>query len=89
MPDSDITIGELSRTIVAMDARINAQFAAVNHRLDGLQFVHRETFTVEMEALKDRVHELEEAKRWTARTFVAAFLFPILVAVILALAVAK
>ena len=82
MPDGEITIGELSRTIAAMDARMGAQFAAINGRLDGLQFVHRETYAVQMGAVNDRLDTIEERLRWTGRTFIAAFVFPVLVAII-------
>lgn len=89
MPDSEVTIGELSRTLTRMDARMTTQFEAVNRRLDSLQFVNRETYAVQMEAIVDRLEALEDGKRWIARSFVAAFLFPIMVGIIVALAVAR
>lgn len=85
----EVTIGELSRTIARMDLRVATQFEAVNRRLDSLQFVHRETYSVQMAALVDRLEALEEAKRWTVRTFVASFTFPILVGAIVMQAVAR
>jgi hypothetical protein len=84
MPDGDITIGELSRTISGMEKRINDRFDAINRRFDGLEFVHRETYTVQMGMVIDRVEALEESKRWLLRmlagAFFVAFLAPVLVA---------
>lgn len=87
-PDDDVTIGELSRRLTDLNARIIDGFNHVNNRLDTLQFVSRETYTIQMGNVIDRVNALEEAKRWTIRTFVAAFIFPVLVAAIVGLMIA-
>lgn len=88
MPESDVTLGELSRRMVSMEGRMSDGFAAVNRRLDSLQFVNQETYRVEISAMSRRLDELEDAKKWTARTFVAAFLFPVLVGILVAVVLA-
>lgn len=88
-PESDITLGELARSINQMERRINERFGEINGRFDKLQFVSREVYDVQINQLVARVDALEEAKKWTVRTFVAAFVFPVLVAVTVAVAVAK
>lgn len=86
MPESEITIGELSRTITRMDTRISNQLDAINRRFDSLEFVHRDTYMAQMGALIDRVHNLEESKTWLTRTlaaaFFVAFLSPLLVGLV-------
>jgi hypothetical protein len=89
MPDGEVTIGELSRTIAAMDGRINAQFNAINRRFDNLEFVHRDTYTAQMGALIDRVHTLEESKTWLTRTLVAAFIVAFISPLLVGLVVAR
>lgn len=76
------TLGELSRTIDRMDARINAQFEAVNRRLDGLQFVSQDVYRSEMAAVVRRLDEKDEEDRWKARAILGAFVFtPVAVAI--------
>jgi Mg-chelatase subunit ChlI len=87
--DADITIGELSRTIAAMDGRLTSQLQEVNRRLDGLQFVHRETYEAQREAFSTRLATIEEKDTWRGRALVVSFLFPVLIAVVLALALGK
>ena len=89
MPESDITLGELSRNMSQMERRLDARFVEINSRFDKLQFVSREVYEVQIKQLREQVEELVEAKKWTIRTFVAAFVFPVLVAVVVALAVTR
>ena len=89
MPESDITLGELSRNMSQMERRLDARFVEINSRFDKLQFVSREVYEVQIKQLREQVEELVEAKKWTIRTFVAAFVFPVLVAVVVALAVSR
>jgi hypothetical protein len=85
MPVDDVTIGELGRRLSAMEGRINSQFVDVNRRLDSLQFVTREVYETDMRARDRRIDELEEDRKWNRRTFVAAFLYPTAVAIVLIL----
>lgn len=86
MPDSDITLGEINRRLTSFEARVTGQFAAVNQRLDSQQFVHRETYDVEIKGMRERVGDLEDRNKWLVRNlafaFVVAFLAPVLVAVV-------
>ena len=88
-PESDITLGELARSMAQMERRLDARFVEINGRFDKLQFVSREVYDVQIRQLQERIDALEESKKWTVRTFVAAFLFPVLVAVVVALAVSR
>lgn len=76
----DVTLGEVARRLTALEGGISRQFDTVNRRLDNLQFVSHEIYTVEMKLVTDRLRQLEEDKQWTRRTIVGAFLFPVLVA---------
>jgi tetrahydromethanopterin S-methyltransferase subunit G len=85
----EVTTGELYRSISALDGRVSAQFDSVNRRLDGLQFVHRETYAAEMAAIRERLEDQEEKVRWWSRAFVVSLLFPVVVGVILALVLTR
>ena len=88
-PENDITVGELSRNMLGMERRLDQRFEEVNRRLDNLQFVPRDVYEMQIRQLKEQVEELLEAKRWTVRTFVAAFMFPVMVAIVVAVAVTR
>lgn len=85
----EVTIGELYRSISALDGRVSAQFESVNRRLDSLQFVHRETYAAEMTALRERVDTTEEKLRWMSRALVTSFAFPVMVALLLAVVLSR
>lgn len=85
MPESEVTLGELARNLIAMEGRVNEKFTTVNQRLDNLQFVPRREFEIEIKNLRDDVKELKDGKQWMQRALVASFLFPIAVYVIVAL----
>lgn len=89
MPESEVTLGEVARSLVALEARINGQFAEVTRRLDNLEFVPRREFEIQVAAIEADVKELKDGKQWIQRTLVASFLFPILVAVVIALVVTR
>lgn len=88
-PDGEVTLGELARNLRAMETRVNEKFTNINQRLDNLQFVPRREFDIQIKALGEDVKELRESKQWMQRTLVASFLFPVLVAVIVALVVTR
>jgi hypothetical protein len=79
--DVDVTIGELSRTLSRMDARMTTQFAEVNRRLDGLQFVSVEVYRAEIDALRREVSEQKEDVKATRRGVVFAFMYPTIIAI--------
>ena len=89
MPESDITLGELARNMANMERRLDQRFQETNNRIDRLQFVPRDVYEMQVRQLKEQVDELLEAKRWTIRTFVAAFLFSVAVAIVVAVAVTR
>jgi type II secretory pathway component PulF len=88
-PGEDVTIGEISRGLVALEGRINDKFAQINHRLDTMEFVPRGEHNLQIRELTDRLAALEDDKKWTRRTLVAAFLYPVLVAAVVAMVVLK
>lgn len=85
----DVTLGEISRGLASLEGRMSEKFAQVNRRLDNLQFVGRDVYDVQVRQLIDRIEDLEDARRWTARTLVASFLYPVLVAAVVALVVLR
>ena len=85
----DVTLGEIARGLASLEGRMSEKFAQVNLRLDGLQFVGRDVYDVQVKQLIDRLEDLEDAKRWTSRTLVASFLYPVLVAAVVALVVLR
>lgn len=80
----DLTIGELGRRLDGFERRIEQRLNSIDRHIESLQFVHRDTYNVEVGNLARRVDDLEESKRWFARGLITALLFPVLVAIILA-----
>lgn len=83
MPDSDET--RMERALNALETRVNGMFSSmevrmdrrfdeVNRRIETQQFVHREAYEARHSALVERVEELEESKKWLARSLAFAFL---------------
>jgi hypothetical protein len=88
MPE-DVTMGELARRLDRLEMRQGEAFTEVHRQIDNLQFVHRDTYLVQMTAMSDRLETLEEKNRWMARASVTSIIFPVIVAVILALALTR
>jgi len=88
VPD-EISTGELDRRLSDMRAEMRSQFDKVNHHIEALQFVSRDTYLVQMQALTERLVKLEDAKTWLSRAVVVSLLFPILAAIVIALLVAS
>jgi hypothetical protein len=59
MPD-DITMGELARRLDRMESRMDTQFAGVHRQIEGLQFVNRDTYEVEMSAVKTDIADIKK-----------------------------
>lgn len=78
--EDDVTLGELSRNITAMRGDFDRRFMEMNSRLDNLQFVSRDTYTAEMNAVKKDVEELKESKQWMSRVLVGSLVLPVVVA---------
>lgn len=85
----DVTMGELARRLDRVETRITEQFSDMHRQLEGLQFVHRDTYLVQMSAITDRLEALEEKNTWIARALVTSIIFPVIVAIILALALTR
>lgn len=77
MPDEP-TLGELGRRL----ERIELQ-------LQSLQYVSRETYLLQITALVERVEVLENRSAFYARALVTSVIFPVLVAVIIAMALTR
>lgn len=88
-PPEDVTLGEIARGLTSLEGRMNEKFNQVNRRLDTMEFVPRGEHNLQMRELADRIHVLEDNKKWISRTLVASFLYPVLVAVVVALVVLK
>jgi hypothetical protein len=85
----DVTMGELSRGLASLERRMNEQFTLMNRRLDTMQFVPRGEHDLQVKELTDRLSVLEDNKKWMSRTLVASFLYPVLVAAVVALVVLR
>lgn len=85
----DVTLGEIARGLVSLEARMGEKFNQVNRRLDTMEFVPRGEYAVQIQHLMEEIKDLQDAKRWTARTLVASFLYPVLVAAVVALVVLR
>lgn len=85
----EVTLGEVSRALVALEGRINQQFSTVNKRLDTLQYVPRGEYEIQIRSLTDQIRDLEESKKWIVRASVMSFLFPLLIAVLVATVVVQ
>jgi hypothetical protein len=79
MPESPLTRGELWRWLEAFERQQVERDTRLEHRLDKL--VSKDKF----DALESRVDDLEERGKQHGRMFVGAFLYPVLVAIIVAL----
>lgn len=88
-PEGDVTLGELARRLSSMEKRIDDKFGDVNRRLDGLTFVPHDVHALSIKAVTDRLDVLEERDRWRSRVIVASFIFPVLVALAVALTVTR
>lgn len=95
MPE-DVTPGELGRRLDRIEKRVDSQFDNVTRSIENmtrsienLQFVSRDVFQIEIRGLKERIEDLEDGKRWAFRGVVTALIFPVLVAIILALALTQ
>jgi len=88
IPD-DVTLGEIFRGLGSLEGRMNEKFNQVNRRLDTLEFVPRGEHTLQVKELGDRITDLEDSKKWITRSLVAAFLFPTLVAIVVAMVVVR
>ena len=73
MPESEVTLGEVARSLVALEGRINGKFTDVNRRLDNLQFVTRDVFDLSTQQQAERIKDLEDTNRWMARALVSSF----------------
>lgn len=83
-PEEPVTLGELSRSLAGLERRIETRFDHVNQRLDSLQYVSKGEHELQIGQLRERLDELEESRRWTVRTLVAAFVYPLLLALVIA-----
>lgn len=87
----DVTIGELMRRLDAMERRMDQRFASASRQIESLQFVGRDHYEVAHQALADKVELLterldrsDEEKSRLRLAVLGSFVFPILVAILLA-----
>lgn len=88
-PSEDVTLGEIARNVAALRSDVADRFAQINRRLDNLEYVPRGEHNLQVKELSDRIAVLEDHKKWMSRTLVASFLFPVLVASVVALVVVR
>jgi hypothetical protein len=87
VPAEEVTLGELSRGLAALEVRINEQFGNVNRRLDSLGYVPRGEYELQIKNLQADIRELEDSKKWMVRSLVVAFLFPLVIGMVVTLVV--
>lgn len=87
MAPDEVTLGEVSRALVSLEGRINEQFRTVNQRLDSLGYVPRGEYELQIKNLQADIRELEDSKKWMVRSLVVAFLFPLVIGMIVTLVV--
>lgn len=78
MADGEVTIAELGRRL----ERIELQ-------LQSLQYVSREMYLLQTQSLVERIEVLENRSTFYARALVTSVIFPVIVAVIIALALTR
>lgn len=78
MPDNPVTRAELWRSHEQLEHRIDAQFARIDHRLDGL--VSRGEFEVWQQNVNKRLDAFEERDRFRSRAAYTSFILPMVVA---------
>ena len=88
-PNDDVTLGELARGLAGLEGRINRKFDEIGATIGALQFVTRDVYDIQVQQLRDELAEIQERNRWVARTMVAAFLFPFLVALAVGLVLTR
>jgi hypothetical protein len=88
-PADDVTLGEIARNVASLRTDMGEKFAGVNRRLDTLEYVPRGEHNIQMREMADRIAAVEEWKKWSSRTLVASFLFPLLVAAVVALVITR
>lgn len=88
MPD-DLSNGEIARRMDRLELRYDVRFDRIDHKLDSLQFVHRDTYNAHLTALTDRIESLEENSAWLKKAIIGQILFPVIVALILAFALTR
>jgi hypothetical protein len=88
MPNDDVTVGELMRRFDSMSRDVDRRFDHLGDKIDALRFVSQEVYSVQMTALDERVHEVEEWKRFAVRWLAVSIVAPLIVALVVALIVA-
>lgn len=63
---------------------MGAQFAGVHRQIESLQFVSREVYEARHNAVLARLTELEERDRFRARVVWTSFVWPVVVAFVVA-----
>lgn len=89
MSVDDMTLGELSRRLDAMERRLEAEFSKIGRSIESLNFVHIEQYRAERDALRSDVADIRDNLKWIVRSVVAALLFPLLVTIGVAIVVGK
>lgn len=92
----DVTIGEVARGLEKLEARLSERITLVAAQIDRLQFVPRDTFeartaaqTDRMDALEARMDRRDDEQSRLRMVIVGSFIFPIIVAVVLAMVVVQ
>lgn len=87
----DVTLGEVSRRLAALEHQFTAGVDRLGNRIDALQFVHRDVHRADVAAVRAelaveraRTDELEEDKKWMRRALLTGLLLPIVLSLLLA-----
>lgn len=70
----DVTIGEISRRLTAVEAEMHRGFTQTATQLERLAFVPREVWTAERRELVNRIEVLEERSKWIVRALAGAMI---------------
>lgn len=74
MPESEVTVGEIWRRILSLEARLDQGFSRLDRQLEHLQFVHADRYEAEQRSTAARLDALEDKSKWVARTVAAALI---------------
>lgn len=76
-----VSVFELARLFERFERESHASFQSIHRRLDELNYVHPETFAMQMQLeqalrrnIEERVEKIEGSQQWLARTLAAAII---------------
>lgn len=68
------TLGELQRQFERMERRVDSQFARLDKSLENMQFVHRDVYATNQNALWKAIDDVKGRLTWITRTVAGALI---------------